>query len=143
MIIDDTSRLLCKTEMIIDNGFPVAPKETNISEISILDLKPKTGMEYGFMFFDKESEENVCQIHFENKRRDYEVSYGTNEKYRGNGYMKEALMFFVKWIFENTTVEKMCALINNNPTSQHILESCGFVLEYHDEHGDWFSISRV
>lgn len=138
MIVDTTRRLICRTEMVIDNGYPVPSKERKKLPINILKLEHKTGMEYGFMFFEKESEENVCQIHFENKRREYEVSYGTNEKYRRNGYMKEALVFFVEWIFENTSVEKMYALINNNSTSKHILETCGFMYEYHD----WFSISK-
>lgn len=99
-------------------------------------------MEFGFLFYDIEHEQYICQIHFENKRREYEISYGTSEAFRRKGYMEEALLFFVKWIFSNTAVTQMCALINNNYISLHILEKCGFIYEKHDIYGDWFVITK-
>lgn len=142
MIVEKTSRLICKTEMAIKNGIPVSPSDKGTSRINILELKPKTGMEYGFLFYEAEHEQYVCQIHFENKRRDFEISYGTEAIFRGNGFMKEALQFFVQWIFTNTSVTQMCALISNNPISQHILMNYGFIFEKHDEYGDWFVITK-
>ena len=56
--------------------------------------------------------------------------------------MKEALNFFVHWIFENTSIEKMYALINDNSASKHILEITGFEYEQCDECGEWFVITR-
>lgn len=144
MFIEETERLVCKSEMLIVDGFPepIKNEESGVSILNILNMKPATGMEFGFMFFDKATGNNVCQIHFENKRRKYEVSYGTDEVFRGRGYMKEALNFFVNWIFSNTEVKELVALINNNDKSQHILESTGFTFFEKDEFGDWFIIKK-
>lgn len=141
MIIEKTDRLVCKSEMDIVDGFPV-PHISNTKEINLFSIKPMTGREFGFVFYDKDSDEIVCQIHFENKRRDYEISYGTYEKYRGKKYMQEALRFFVKWVFEKTSIDCLYGLINNNITSQHILEKLGFELENVDEFGTWFVLKR-
>lgn len=144
MHIEETERLLCKSEMRIINGL-LEPAEDECSELNIMDIlnrKPATGMEYGFMFYDKETEDYVCQIHFEDKRRKYEVSYGTEEQFRGRGFMKEALNFFVKWVFDNTEVKELVALIHDNNKSQHILENSGFTHEKNDEYGDWFIIKK-
>lgn len=142
MIVEYTKRLICKTEMNIVEGVLIPSIEQSNSEINILDLKPSTGMEYGFMFYDKSNEEFICQIHFEDKRRSFEISYGTDEKFREKGYMTEALEFFVNWIFEHTIIQEMFALINDNPISQHILENRGFEFYKQDENGDWFIIRR-
>lgn len=144
MFVEETSRLVCKSEMNIVNGFPessrVEDRVINILDLS--NLKPATGMEFGFMFYEKLTGAEVCHIHFEGKRREYEVSYGTNDEFRGNGYMKEALAFFIAWIFKNTEVDTLVALINNNASSRHILEITGFTFEGKDEYGDWFIIKK-
>lgn len=142
MIEEHTKRLICKTEMIISNGIPTLPQKAEKCAIDLLSLHAQSGMEYGFMFFDKETSEYVCQIHFENKRRDFEISYGTEEQYRKNGYMKEALIFFKDWVFSNTLVSQLYALITQNPISQHTLQVCGFEYEKHDDYGDWFVIHK-
>ena len=93
MVIEETARMICKTDMNIVDGFPVPP-QSRTGEINILDilnLKASTGLEYGFVFYDKKTEEQICQIHFENKRREFEISYGTAREYWNKGYMKEAL----------------------------------------------------
>ena len=139
MIEENTERLVCRSEMQIKDGKLIEPINDTLD---ILNLKPNTGMEYGFMFYNKINGEWICQIHFEIKRREFEISYGTKENYQGKGYMKEALNFFVHWIFENTSIEKMYALINDNSASKHILEITGFEYEQCDECGEWFVITR-
>ena len=111
VIIEETTRLICKSEMNIIEGYP-KPPVTKLKEINLLNIKPRTGREFGFVFYDKNTDERICQIHFENKRRDYEISYGTEEQYWGKGYMQEALSFFVKWMFANTSVDCLYALMN-------------------------------
>lgn len=142
MIKEYSKHMICKSEMTMKNGIPIPPAEQIFSRMNLLNLQPTTGMEYGFMFYDKDDKENICHIHFENKRREFEISYGVEEPFRGNGYMKEALLFFINWIFANTAIDHMYALINNNPVSQHILQVCGFAYEEHDTHGDWFVIYK-
>lgn len=141
MVIEETARMICKTDMNIVDGFPVPP-QSRTGEINILDilnLKASTGLEYGFVFYDKKTEEQICQIHFENKRREFEISYGTAREYWNKGYMKEALHFFIEWIFRNTQIDALYGLINNNSKSQHIIETEGFTF---DEEiigeGTWF-----
>lgn len=141
VIIEETTRLICKSEMNIIEGYP-KPPVTKLKEINLLNIKPRTGREFGFVFYDKNTDERICQIHFENKRRDYEISYGTEEQYWGKGYMQEALSFFVKWMFANTSVDCLYALINNNSSSQHILEKNGFEIEGVDEFGTWFALKK-
>lgn len=137
MIFKETKRLICKSEMAVINGLPKASR--NILEtIDLKNIEPLSGMEFGFMFYDKTSNEHICQIHFEEKRKEYEISYGTKELYRGKGYMQEALEFFVNWVFENTCIECLYALINNNAISQHILEKNGFEVERTEPYGTWF-----
>lgn len=94
------------------------------------------------MFYEKNGTENICHIHFENKRREFEISYGTEIDFRRKGYMQEALAFFVNWIFTNTKVPYLYALISNNDESQHILEKQGFCFETHDQYGSWFILTR-
>ena len=145
MIEEYTARMVCKSDIELKNGIPVPPEPANNGEISLinlLNLQPRSGMEYGFMFYEKNGTENICHIHFENKRREFEISYGTEIDFRRKGYMQEALAFFVNWIFTNTKVPYLYALISNNDDSQHILEKQGFCFETHDQYGSWFILTR-
>ena len=145
MIEEYTARMVCKSDIELKNGIPVPPEPANNGEISLinlLNLQPRSGMEYGFMFYEKNGTENICHIHFKNKRREFEISYGTEIDFRRKGYMQEALAFFVNWIFTNTKVPYLYALISNNDESQHILEKQGFCFETHDQYGSWFILTR-
>ena len=67
MIEEYTARMVCKSDIELKNGIPVPPEPANNGEISLinlLNLQPRSGMEYGFMFYEKNGTENICHIHF-------------------------------------------------------------------------------
>lgn len=68
-----------------------------------------------------------------------EIGYGIDEKYRGNGYMSEAVKALVKWAFlhDNCTRVTATNVLANNYASQKVLLHSGFNLdsqtaEYHN-----------
>lgn len=78
------------------------------------------------MYYNKDKSETICSIGFNDK---HEVSFETNKKYRRQGYMKEALISLIDWIFENTNIKQIDAIVNmHNEASINTLLSCGFML---------------
>jgi RimJ/RimL family protein N-acetyltransferase len=138
-----TKRLIAKSDMrVVDSK--LVPYETDISDIDILNLLPRTGRESGFLFYDKDNKETlICHIGITLKRSRFEVTYCTIECFRKQGYMTEALSGLVEWIFKNTDVTVIWG-IPNGEESQRILERCGFVFyeNISDSSLKWFCISN-
>ena len=125
MISFETERLIAKSEMIIVDGMLIE-EETEPVIIYILNLKKRTGLESGFKFFDKADETvEICHIGITWQRNRFEVSYGTEKTFEGQGFMKEALSHLVNWIFINTKEPEIWGL-PNGIISEHILSSNGF-----------------
>lgn len=126
MICFETKRMIAKSEMIIQNG-NLAEKRSSNNAKDILHLNPMTGLESAFVFFDKvDNGVKLCHIGITHKRGRFEVSYGTEEQFRRQGYMKEALAHLVNWIFTNTNEPEIWGLPNGEE-SEHILQTSGFV----------------
>ena len=131
-----TPRLIMRTNIQFVSGRLVFPSQK--SGINLLSLQPNVAEDGGFIFYDNSGNE-VCHIGIRTDRKPCEISYGTQVQYRGNGYMQEALACVLQLFSENNLVEKVYALICNNPESEHILVKNGFIKEHrHDGGGDWF-----
>lgn len=141
MIKFETERMIMKAEQLnVINGRIEYPKIEK--EINLLNLEP---INTSFLFFDKRNENcEICHIGIRNDRRPMEICYGVNKEFRNQKYMKEALYAFVIWLFENTNEDEIHALICDNATSQHILESCQFVEngQYNRINEKWFTLKR-
>lgn len=125
MIRFQTERLIAKSEMIVADG-RLVEKETEPAVIDIFNLKKRTGLESGFKFYDKADETvEICHIGIIWQRNRFEVSYGTEKTFEGQGFMKEALSHLVNWIFANTKEPEIWGL-PNGIVSEHILSSNGF-----------------
>lgn len=85
----------------------------------------------------KESDEFIAEINFDRDSLRYGVnavmfSYNMLERYRGKGYMKEAMKEAIRYCFE----EKQCELVSarvfaGNEASHQLLVSLGFTHEGH------------
>lgn len=131
-----TPRLIMWTNIQFVSGRLVFPSQK--SGINLLSLQPNVAEDGGFIFYDNSGNE-VCHIGIRTDRKPCEISYGTQVQYRGHGYMQEALACVLQLFSENNLVEKVYALICNNPESEHILVKNGFIKEHRQEgSGDWF-----
>jgi len=64
-----------------------------------------------------------------------EIGYGLDEKYRGKGYMTNAIKVMLKWAKAMPHVKKVIALTSkDNEASQKVLENCG--MKFEREEGD-------
>lgn len=125
MICLETKRMIAKSEMNVQNGNLTEKRSSNNAK-DILNLSPTTGLESTFVFFDKnDNDSKICHIGITHKRGRFEVSYGTEEQFRRQGYMKEALACLVDWIFTNTDEPEIWGLPNGEE-SEHILKICHF-----------------
>ena len=125
MIRFQTERLIAKSEMIVADD-RLVEKEAEPTVIDIFNLRKRTGLESGFKFYDKADETvEVCHIGITWQRNRFEVSYGTEKAFEGQGFMKEALSHLVGWIFSNTKEPEIWGL-PNGIVSEHILSSNGF-----------------
>lgn len=68
-----------------------------------------------------------------------EIGYGIGKKFRGNGYMSEAVQALIKWAFSHDNCTRITAtnVLAGNFASQKVLLHSGFkldsqTLEYHD-----------
>lgn len=126
MLCFNTDRMLAKTEMQIINGMLVNGNVQS-GPVDILHLRKSTGLESAFVFYEKMGNNaQICHISITHKRDRFEVSYGTEEHFRRQGYMKEALSQLVSWIFSNTCETEIWGLPNGEE-SEHILQTCGFL----------------
>ncbi|MBA4385668.1 MAG: hypothetical protein C0410_13095 [Anaerolinea sp.] len=73
-----------------------------------------------------------------------EIGYGINEKFRGKGYMSEAVRALVTWAFlhDNCTRVTATNVLANNFASQKVLLNAGFNLDSQTTDSQNFSISK-
>lgn len=120
-----TTRMIMRTNLKFQDGHIVFPPPENKS-VTILDLHPSNPEDSGFIFYSHNNE-IICHIGIRTDRRACELSYGTEDAYRGNGYMQEAMETVLQILEENHVVDEISGLICNNPISEHILVKWGFV----------------
>ena len=141
MITIQTKRLLLRTNCIIVDGVIVLPEPKK--NISILDMESTIAEDFGFAIY-LNSGEYVGHIAFVTKRNRFELSVGIEEKYQRNGYMSEAQRAIVSWIFENSNIDVIWALLGGitDNASRKILERTGFkcIPEGKEE---WWAIKRM
>lgn len=141
MLIFETNRMKAKSVMSIEDGLLVE-KPRSTTDINLLALKPMTGMENGFVFFDKVSGEMICHIGFTKTRNiPYEISYGTETPFRKQGYMTEAVSGFVKWVFSETEIPFLCGLPSGDESAR-VVKRCGFSLTHLFGNEDWYCIEK-
>jgi RimJ/RimL family protein N-acetyltransferase len=144
MIYFETERLICKSDLCLENGKLVEDKKDNT--IDILSIKPTTGKEGGFVFYHKKlSTVLICHVGITYARGRFEVTYGVdNELFRNQGYMTEALMALCKWLFNNTEQEKIWALPNGEyrEASIRVLEKCTFTTSYTVNGLIWYELRK-
>jgi len=73
-----------------------------------------------------------------------EIGYGIDEKYRGKGYMSEAVKALIKWAFlhDNCTRVTATNVLATNFASQKVLLHAGFKLDSQTTGSQNFSISK-
>lgn len=125
-----TDRLIGFSDLSIESGLLKAVYPESYEPDIFGGSSGLTGRESQFQFYTKNNlNDEVCHIIVMWKREKRpEVSYGTNDPYRGNKYMEEALTGFLEWVQNNTDEKEIWGLPNGEykSTSQHILEKCGF-----------------
>lgn len=132
-----TKRMIMRTNLKFQDGHIVFPPQKNKS-VSILDLLPNNPEDGGFIFYSNNNE-IICHISIRTDRRVCELSYGTEDGYRRNGYMQEAMETVLQIFEENHMVDEISGLICNNPISEHILVKYGFVQgESYLHGGKWY-----
>ncbi len=68
-----------------------------------------------------------------------EIGYATEEPYRGQGYMTEAIAAMTEWALTQPKVYGLIAgVMDGNPASDRVLEKCGF---QKTDHSDTLSLS--
>ncbi|PKN97648.1 MAG: hypothetical protein CVU42_15260 [Chloroflexi bacterium HGW-Chloroflexi-4] len=74
-----------------------------------------------------------------------EIGYGLNEKYRGKGYMSEAVKALVQWAFFSDTCNRVTAtsVFTDNIASQKVLLNAGFKLDSATSECQNYSISKI
>lgn len=78
------------------------------------------------------------RIDFEHYRT--EIGYMLHSAYWRKGYMKEAVLASIKWIFKNTDVHSIEANINpGNEPSESLLKSTGFIKEAYFRENYYFN----
>lgn len=73
-----------------------------------------------------------------------EIGYGLNEKYRGNGYMSEAVKALVQWAFQHKSCKRVTAtsVLSTNFASQKVLTNAGFTLDFANKENHNYSIIK-
>ncbi len=125
MFTIETSRMVGYSDIIVENGQLKCAQQSE-EQNDIFSLKPSTGREAAFVFYEKENPDaRICHIGVTWQRNRTEVTYGTETPYRQKGFMQEALVAFLKWFTTNTS-ENIIWGLPNGDESTHILEKCGF-----------------
>lgn len=143
MISVETLRMMGKCTLKVDSRDRILFDEMLSAPIDILNLKPS--VVYGFVFYDKKVPKNmIFHLGLENKRGRVEISYGTEEEYRNQGYATEGVREAVRWLFSNTSEPEIYGLVcKSNIPSIKTLEKCGFSNK--EKCGDdayWYCISK-
>lgn len=124
MIIKVTKRLKIMSNIkLCDGKIIFQPAE---SDINIFKITKTSGLENGFISYINDCE--ICHIGFQNHHGYLEISYGTNEAYRRNGYMSEMLPIVMDWLFKETLEDCVHARVNkDNAQSERILTNNKFI----------------
>jgi RimJ/RimL family protein N-acetyltransferase len=132
----ETTRLIIKTEIKIANSKPMLNDESNNQEVDIFNLTEHKIEENGFVCYSRDNSQKVCHIGLSEYQNKIEISYGTEDAFRGKGYMSEALPAVISWLFTHTVITKIYARIGDNPISEHILIKNHFKQANEEYHKD-------
>lgn len=143
MIQIETQRLIIRSNLCVDKGQLIPPAKQH-EEISIFNLAPSKSEDAGFAVYLKSNESTqIAHFGFRSDRRDYELSYGTEELYRRQGYLYEALSNFLNWFFANINAESIYGLIgNDNIPSIKLAQKLGFQPCDEDEQCTWYELKK-
>lgn len=80
---------------------------------------------------------------YPDKNGDVTIGYYTQPLYRGNGYMSEAVIGIVKWIFLNSDVKSVIAdTLKSNIISQKLLKKVGMRFYKEDDECFWWKLEN-
>lgn len=131
-----TSKMIMRTNVGFENGRLVFPEQNH--SVDLLNIKPHKGEDSGFIFYSHTGKE-ICHISVRTDRRPCELTYGTVEEFRNQGYMQAAMKIVLQLFEENQVTEEISGLIYKNPTSEHILLKFGFVQSDNYQYGgSWY-----
>lgn len=144
MNVAETERLVMKTNLRLNNGNIIyVDKKIDLSIESMLNTKSTETEDAGFGFYLKEyPTKQICHIGTRNDRRTNEITYGTEEGYRNNGYMREALKAALEWLFQENGVSELYGLIYENDSSERIIIENGFQIEGVNGKEKWYVHTR-
>ena len=143
MIEFNTERLIAKSDVQIVNSELITANSNN-AVIDLLKLERTTGRESGFVFYDKNKTDiKICHIGFLRKRGKFELSFGTEIEYRRMGYMYEALVNTIDWLFKHTN-ENIIWAIPGNYASEKLLKKCGFKKSTSEQINEfkWYALTK-
>jgi hypothetical protein len=138
----ETERLIIKTNLTVNDGKLVIPDHKG----SILDLKPLEVEDGGFAVYLKSTGELVAHIGLRFDRKPYELTIGTEDGFKGKGYMSEAHTAVVEWLFGNTDAEMICALVGplTPAACKKILSRDGFLqIDGTDDGQGWWERKHI
>ena len=132
----ETTRLIIKTGIKIENNKPILNHKRGDQEVDIFNLTEHKFEENGFLCYSRDSEQTICHIGLSEYLDKIEISYGTEDAFRGKGYMSEALPAVIGWLFTHTAITEIYARIGDNPISEHILIKNHFKQSDEEYHKD-------
>ncbi len=127
MIRLETRRMVGISEIQVIDG-KVYPKERP-NYTNLLAIRPTTGKESSFVFYDKlDNTVMICHVGFTWQRERLEITCGTEEPFRRNGFMTEALVAVLNWLKDNTC-ETVAWALPSSSGSEDLIVKLGFT--YH------------
>lgn len=143
MIRIETKRLIIKSNLCASKGQLIYPPKQQ-EGTSLLNLRPLATEDTGFAIYLKPDESApIAHIGFRDDRRNYELTYGTEDAYRRHGYLYEALSAFLHWFFADIGVEIIYGLIgNNNIPSINLALKVGFQPCGQDGNCTWYELKN-
>lgn len=142
----ETQRLIIRTNLSFENSEVAIPSKPNV--VDLLKIQASKCEDGGFALYLKENNTFVGHVSVTFTRKYFELTVGTEEQFRKQGYMSEALPICIDCIFQNSNVEKIYALRGNiEPVaSRKLIEKCGFErtdLEDRPDFEEWYVMKNT
>lgn len=81
---------------------------------------------------------SACFMGSPNENKEVEIGYGTNSKFRNQGYMTEAVSAICSWLIEQQNIAAIVAETDKDNSASHkVLKKCGFIKQKETE-GSYF-----
>ena len=113
-----------------DEVFETLEEACDVVDFIIESYKGENGP-FIYAVIRKRDNANMGYVQLVKIEEGWEIGYHIAQPYTGHGYATEAVNLFLKYIKENTKIEKVYGIaLAMNKASRRVLEKCGFELIY-------------